>query len=50
MGGDADTMGDITGAIAGAFYKEIPDKIAGHCLDLLPDDIFNIIAEFKKVI
>lgn len=27
LGGDADTMGAITGAIAAAYYKEIPSNI-----------------------
>ena len=48
MGGDADTMGAITGGIAAAFYKEIPDNIAGKCLDLLPDDIFEIVEKFSE--
>ena len=49
MGGDADTMGAITGGIAAAFYKEIPDKIAGPCLDILPDDIYEIVEKFPKL-
>ena len=50
MGGDADTMGAITGGIAAAFYKEIPDKIAGTCLDLLPDDIYEIVTKFSAIL
>lgn len=50
MGGDTDTMGAICGSIAVAFYKEIPDKIAGPCLDLLPDDIYDIVKKFKEYV
>lgn len=50
MGGDADTMGAITGGIAVAFYKEIPNKIAGPCLDILPDDIYDIVEKFQEFV
>ena len=50
IGGDADTMGAITGSIASAFYKEIPDKIAGNCFDLLSDDIYGIVEKFPEFI
>ena len=48
MGGDADTMGSITGGIAAAFYKEIPDNIAARCLDLLSADIFETVEKFSE--
>ena len=48
MGGDADTMGAIAGGIAAAFYKEIPDSIAGNCLDLLSDDIYETVTKFTE--
>ena len=48
LGGDADTMAAISGSIAAAFYKEIPDEIAIGCMDLLPDDILSIIDSFSK--
>ena len=50
MGGDADTMGAIAGSIAGAFYKEIPDKIAGPCMDLLTTDIYETVEEFQEYV
>ena len=50
LGGDADTMACIAGSIAGAFYKEIPDKIAGPCLDLLTDDIFDTVIKFQDFV
>ena len=48
MGGDADTMAAITGTIAAAFYKEIPDKILDHCWMRLSPDIKEIILSINK--
>ncbi len=42
LGGDSDTLACITGGIAEAFYKEIPDDIALKIWKLLPDD-FKVI-------
>lgn len=39
MGGDADTMACITGSIAAAFYKEIPEEIYSFCMDKLPREL-----------
>ena len=39
MGGDADTMACITGGIAAAFYKEIPEEIYSFCMDKLPGEL-----------
>ena len=46
LGGDSDTLACITGGIAEAFYKEIPDDIALTEWNLLPED-FKVI--FKKM-
>lgn len=47
MGGDADTMGAITGAIAAAYYGEIPKNIKEECLRRLPADIRKVINDFS---
>ncbi len=47
LGGDADTMGAITGAIAGAFYDEVPDKIAEFTLERLPDYLRDVVDKFN---
>ena len=51
LGGDADTLGAITGAIAEAFYKSesIDVDIRDRVLSFLPEEYKNIISEFNKV-
>jgi ADP-ribosylglycohydrolase len=47
IGGDSDTVACITGGIAEAFYKEIPDWIVENALRLLPSDVIKLIEEFS---
>lgn len=46
LGGDADTMGTITGAIAEAYYKVIPEHIVNEALKRLPEEFINVLEEF----
>ena len=48
LGGDADTMGAITGAIAAAYYKEIPNEIYDFVISKIPDDLKDIVIEFEN--
>lgn len=48
IGGDSDTIACITGAIAEAYYKEIPNYIIDKVLELLPEEFTNIIKEFSR--
>lgn len=48
LGGDADTMGAITGGIAEAYYKEIPSYIKEEVLKRLPDEFIDIMKQFHK--
>ncbi len=48
LGGDADTLTCITGAIAEAFYKSIPEKMKADILEMIPDEFKNILDEFAK--
>ncbi|MCD6356105.1 MAG: ADP-ribosylglycohydrolase family protein [Anaerolineaceae bacterium] len=50
LGGDADTMACITGAIAEAFYGKVPENIISETRNRLPEDFLNIIDEFYKTI
>ncbi len=45
LGGDSDTLACITGGIAEAFYKIIPDKIAETVWNKLPDNFKQILKE-----
>lgn len=48
LGGDADTMGAITGAIALAFYKEMPDEMYDFAWNRLSDDLKATVIEFDE--
>lgn len=48
LGGDSDTLACITGGIAEAFYKEIPDDIATTIWEKLPDDFKAILMELEQ--
>ena len=43
MGGDSDTLACITGGIAEAYYKGIPNHIAASVLSLLPEGLREIV-------
>ena len=48
LGGDADTMGAITGAIAIAHYKEMPDDIYDFFMARIPDDLKSIVIKLEN--
>lgn len=48
LGGDSDTIACMTGGIAVAFYKEMPDKFIQFSYDNLPDEFIEIINEFDR--
>ena len=47
LGGDSDTLACITGGIAEAFYKDIPDDIALKIWELIPDDFKDIFGKME---
>jgi ADP-ribosylglycohydrolase len=47
LGGDSDTLACITGGIAHAFYKEIPEKIVMEVRGRLPQEFLSIIDKFS---
>jgi ADP-ribosylglycohydrolase len=49
LGGDADTMGAITGGIAEAFYGEVPEHISGEVLKRLPDEFITVLRAFSDL-
>jgi ADP-ribosylglycohydrolase len=48
IGGDSDTIACITGGIASAYYKEIPQKIIDFVKSKLPDEYISIIEIFDE--
>ena len=48
LGGDSDTMGAITGAIAEAYYGGVPEHIKVEVLKRLPDELIDVMTEFYK--
>ena len=46
VGGDSDTIAAITGGIALAFYKEMPQEVIDGIEQRLPDDMLAICREF----
>ena len=48
MGGDADTMGAITGAIAGAYYG-VPEDIKTKAEKFLPKYLLEVVKRFEKL-
>ncbi|MGM0739313.1 MAG: ADP-ribosylglycohydrolase family protein, partial [Bacteroidota bacterium] len=48
IGGDSDTIACITGGIAAAYYKSIPDKIVESARERLPSDFLEIIDRFDR--
>ena len=47
LGGDADTMACITGGIAQAYYREIPENIVEDVTNKLPPDLREVLNEFN---
>lgn len=48
LGGDADTMGAITGAIAGAYYNKMPSALYEFGMEKLPQDMQNVVGLFNS--
>jgi ADP-ribosyl-[dinitrogen reductase] hydrolase len=47
LGGDSDTIADMTGAIAEAFYKEVPEAIMKKTMKILDGRLANEVMEFS---
>jgi ADP-ribosylglycohydrolase len=46
LGGDSDTLACITGGIAEAFYKKVPDAIAERVFQILDERLANVTRKF----
>lgn len=47
LGGDSDTLACITGGIAEAYYKEIPEEIARQMWSRQPETFREILREMR---
>ncbi|MFC2006975.1 ADP-ribosylglycohydrolase family protein, partial [Chloroflexota bacterium] len=48
LGGDSDTMACITGGIAQAYYKAIPECIVNTVRDILDTELLEIVDSFNR--
>ena len=48
LGGDSDTLACMTGGIAQAYYKQIPDYIAEKARGLLDEELLAVVDEFNE--
>ena len=48
LGGDADTLGAITGSIAEAYYGEVPEYIRKEVLKRLPNKFIRVMRNFYQ--
>jgi ADP-ribosylglycohydrolase len=48
LGGDSDTLACITGGIAQAFYKHIPDDVVRETRERLPPDLLGVVDDFSR--
>jgi len=48
LGGDSDTLACMTGGIAQAYYKQIPDYITERVRELLNPEMLEIVNEFNE--
>ncbi|MBP6974178.1 MAG: ADP-ribosylglycohydrolase family protein, partial [Syntrophorhabdus sp.] len=47
IGGDSDTIACITGGIAEAFYKGVPQEIVSFAMEKLDNDLRQVVIEFQ---
>ena len=48
LGGDADTMGAITGGIAEAYYGGVPEHIRKEVVKRLPNEFIEVMQKFYQ--
>lgn len=48
LGGDADTMGAITGGIAEVYYGGVPEHIRKEVLKRLPNEFIDVMQKFNQ--
>jgi len=49
LGGDSDTLACITGGIAEAYYKGVPEHISEETIKIIPDEFVEIVNRFREI-
>ena len=49
VGGDSDTLACITGGIAEAYYKGVPEHIIKGMMKIIPSEFVEIVNKFKEI-
>ena len=50
LGGDADTLAAISGPMAYAYYKKMPDALVYQALKKLPDWMVDVSERFDRIV
>ena len=50
LGGDADTLGAISGSIAEAYYGGVPEEIASEVKNRTPQELWDVVEKFAQMI
>lgn len=50
VGGDSDTIASMAGAIASAYYQDVPDDMVVKTLTYLPDDLRAILTRWQSFV
>ena len=48
LGGDSDTLACIAGAVAEAFYGEVPASIWSQAVEILPAELQTVLTAFYE--
>lgn len=49
LGGDSDTLACIAGAMAEAFYGDVPEAVRERAFRFLPHDLASVVEDFRRV-
>lgn len=48
MGGDSTTIASMAGAVAHAFYRDIPEEIVKQCVKVMETDLRNTMDSYER--
>ncbi len=50
LGGDSDSVASMAGAIAEAYYGDVPEHIGSQVLERLPNEMAEVLERFRSVV